>query len=190
MYSLFILLLSDPVIFIFSSIILSLFSFILVSFFMKKTLIGLLGDRLAFSAPTLLTSIGILGTFVGIIYSLLDFNTSDLDSSIPQLLDGMKIAFLTSVIGMASSIILKVIMLILGKEDENKESAFFIDHINKQTELLQKLSDHTLYHSNNFKAFEHNLVVELNNFTQNLSDKATQHIIDALEDIVMNSIRG
>lgn len=186
MYSLFILLLSDPVIFIFSSIILSLFSFILFSFFMKKTLIGLLGDRLAFSAPTLLTSIGILGTFVGIIYSLLDFNTSDLDSSIPQLLDGMKIAFLTSVIGMASSIILKVIMLVLGKEDENKENAFFIDHVNKQTELLQKLSDHSLYHSNNFKAFENNLVAELNNFTQNLSDKATQHIIDALEDIVMN----
>lgn len=58
-------------------------------------------------APTLLTSVGILGTFTGIVVGLLSFNVSDIDGSIEHLLSGLKIAFITSLVGMLSSIILK-----------------------------------------------------------------------------------
>jgi chromosome segregation ATPase len=58
-------------------------------------------------APSLLTSVGILGTFTGIVVGLLSFNVNDIDGSITHLLAGLKVAFITSLVGMLSSIILK-----------------------------------------------------------------------------------
>ena len=58
-------------------------------------------------APTLLTSLGILGTFFGIVAGLLGFDTNDIDSSIGTLLEGMKTAFITSLFGILLSIIYK-----------------------------------------------------------------------------------
>ena len=52
-------------------------------------------------------SLGILGTFIGIVSGLLEFKVSDIHGSIPQLLEGLKFAFLTSIAGMISSILIK-----------------------------------------------------------------------------------
>lgn len=59
--------------------------------------------------PNLIAALGIIGTFVGIFYGLLKFDTTKLDSSIPILLDGMKTAFFTSILGLVLSSILKSI---------------------------------------------------------------------------------
>ncbi|WP_432472084.1 hypothetical protein [Amphritea sp. HPY] len=61
-------------------------------------------------APTLLTTLGILGTFAGIISGLLGFNVDDIDGSIDVLLSGLKTAFTTSLAGMALSILYKLIL--------------------------------------------------------------------------------
>jgi hypothetical protein len=58
-------------------------------------------------AATLLTTLGILGTFIGIVVGLLDFDPNDLDKSIPSLLAGLKTAFITSLVGMFFSILFK-----------------------------------------------------------------------------------
>ncbi|MDD7806060.1 MAG: hypothetical protein PUP46_11005 [Endozoicomonas sp. (ex Botrylloides leachii)] len=60
--------------------------------------------------PTLLTSLGILGTFTGIVAGLLSFDTTNIDKSIGPLLAGLKTAFITSIVGMLASIIYKVII--------------------------------------------------------------------------------
>jgi chromosome segregation ATPase len=59
--------------------------------------------------PNLLTSIGILGTFVGIVIGLLDFDVSDIDGSIGSLLEGLKTAFITSLAGMSLAILFKIL---------------------------------------------------------------------------------
>lgn len=59
--------------------------------------------------PNLLTSLGILGTFVGIVIGLLDFNVDDIDGSIGPLLEGLKTAFITSLSGMALAIVFKTL---------------------------------------------------------------------------------
>lgn len=46
---------------------------------------------------------GVLGTFLGIAYGLWDFDSENLDASVPQLLDGLKFAFFTSIVGMLES---------------------------------------------------------------------------------------
>lgn len=57
--------------------------------------------------PNLIAALGIIGTFAGIFIGLLDFDTAELDKSIPLLLDGMKTAFATSLVGLTFSNILK-----------------------------------------------------------------------------------
>jgi ABC-type transporter Mla subunit MlaD len=61
-------------------------------------------------APTLLTTLGILGTFFGIVAGLLAFDVDFIDASIGGLLSGMKTAFLTSLVGMLLSIVYKVLV--------------------------------------------------------------------------------
>lgn len=67
-----------------------------------------LNARLMQAVPSILTSMGILGTFVGLSYSVLNFDTSSSESiraSIETLLAGMGTAFFTSVAGMFFSLL-------------------------------------------------------------------------------------
>lgn len=59
------------------------------------------------SIPNVFTTLGILGTFLGITHGLLFFNTDSalLSKSISELLNGLKIAFLTSIAGIVGSLI-------------------------------------------------------------------------------------
>ena len=68
------------------------------------------GQGFTHYAPTLLTTLGILGTFAGIIVGLLDFDVNNIEKSIPVLLAGLKTAFITSLIGMLASIFYKVLV--------------------------------------------------------------------------------
>ena len=58
--------------------------------------------------PTVISSLGVFFTFCGIAYGLYKFDESNLDISVPVLLDGMQTAFFTSVVGMFFSVILKL----------------------------------------------------------------------------------
>lgn len=60
-------------------------------------------------SPTLMTSLGILGTFCGIVIGLVNFDTNPdaMDKSIPLMLDGLKTAFITSLAGMTCAIVFK-----------------------------------------------------------------------------------
>ena len=56
---------------------------------------------------SIVTIIGVLGTFLGIAIGLYQFDTENIEASVPQLLEGLKIAFLTSIVGIGLSILLK-----------------------------------------------------------------------------------
>lgn len=60
-------------------------------------------------APSLMTSMGLFGTFLGIFIGLLQFDTKHIDGSIEQLLGGLQTAFVTSLIGMGFAIWFKII---------------------------------------------------------------------------------
>lgn len=56
--------------------------------------------------PTMISTLGVVGTFIGITIGLMNFDPRNLNDSIPELLDGLKTAFWTSLAGMVCSIIL------------------------------------------------------------------------------------
>lgn len=62
------------------------------------------------SAASILTMVGVFGTFIGIYVGLQKFNPKELQDSIEVLLNGLKIAFGTSIVGIASALLLKGII--------------------------------------------------------------------------------
>ena len=56
---------------------------------------------------SIVTVVGVLGTFVGIAWGLLNFDTNEIEASVPKLLEGLKAAFFTSIVGIAGAIYLK-----------------------------------------------------------------------------------
>ncbi|MCA0902039.1 hypothetical protein [Microbulbifer agarilyticus] len=87
----------------FLSLMLVLFALALVCRFVRRA------DEFVEQAPGLLTSLGILGTFTGVIIGLFEFSLADIDESIATLLDGLKTAFITSVCGIGLSIVLRAL---------------------------------------------------------------------------------
>jgi len=73
-------------------------------------------------APSAAISLGIFGTFLGIFLGLRNFDVLDINNSIPDLLEGLKTAFFTSLFGMSFSLILKYIYSIYDKKDIKVES--------------------------------------------------------------------
>ena len=64
--------------------------------------------RLLEMAPDIFTSLGILGTFIGLVWGLKSFEPSSYETmttSVSALVDGIKVAFLTSIYGIAFALI-------------------------------------------------------------------------------------
>ena len=72
--------------------------------------VGIISERHRSSAPALMTSLGILGTFCGIFLALypLDFSPGKMNDSVQSLLEGMRTAFITSLFGLAAAIIFRL----------------------------------------------------------------------------------
>ena len=96
--------------------------------------------------PALLTTMGILGTFVGIYMGLHNFNIFDIDQSIPALLSGLKTAFTTSIVGMVAAIFLKLMQSIkipaAGRGQEDSANIFEDIHQTLQKHLEQSQTQH------------------------------------------------
>ena len=93
---------------------LGIIEWIVISSLALLFLMGCLGQRawaqrVRQQAPAMMTSIGILGTFVGIYFAMLplDFSPANMNDSVTALVNGMKTAFLTSLMGLASAILFR-----------------------------------------------------------------------------------
>lgn len=68
---------------------------------------GMVQKRMLEMVPDILTSMGILGTFVGLVWGLRDFEPSNYEAmttSVVSLVEGIKVAFLTSIYGLSLSL--------------------------------------------------------------------------------------
>lgn len=147
--------------------------------------------RMYENVPSILTSIGIIGTFVGIILGLLHFSIDDMKGSISFFLEGMKTAFFTSIIGLVSA------NLFLYREKDytnNIEGKVFdlIDTLDKifkkkseQDYLIeiQKISDRQL---GQFKSLANDIGKEVAN---NLMGMGGSSIDQALKDGMNNGFK-
>ncbi len=192
-------------------------------------------------APTLLTSLGIFGTFTGITIGLMGFDASDIDGSIEVLLNGLKSAFITSLVGILAALILKflqstLVAFVVGRRNKGEGTVSeaspeaILGAIRQQSEDLQllhhaisddsdtsligqlkllrsdvndnqkqalqvqrdlldvskALEGHVGAQQERFSEFENKLWIKLQDFADMLSKSATETVIEALKQVIVD----
>lgn len=173
-------------------------------------------DAFVEHAPAVLVSLGILGTFVGIVIGLLDFNAHDIKGSIEGLLDGLRTAFITSLLGMGLSIALKAMdatFFAPKRARAEQPDSVTPEHIHgvltQQVKLLEGLnqslagneegsvagqlklmrtdvSDFRNGLDRSQREFQDKLFVQLNQFAEMLARSATETVIEALRQVIQD----
>ena len=112
------------------------------------------------SIPSVFTTIGILGTFGGIYLGLRNFDVNDIDNSIPMLLEGMKLAFLTSIVGIILSLIFRVFGQLILRTVELQEPPKQTDELSTLSEILGVLKSTKTETKSNFDKLNTSLIGE------------------------------
>ncbi|MGA9955630.1 MAG: hypothetical protein WBQ22_20565, partial [Bradyrhizobium sp.] len=80
-------------------------------------------EQTVHEGPSIFTTAGIFFTFLGIAEGLYEFNPQKIDASIPTLLDGLKTAFIASVVGVGAALSLKLRYTIFGVKRSGSATA-------------------------------------------------------------------
>ena len=141
-------------------------------------------------------SLGILGTFTGIFLGLINFDVTNISASVPQLLTGLKTAFLTSIAGLISSLILKSYPQVYGiqipKSDSKKDEANIETMINLLSRIEKSIAgegETTLVtqvqklRTSNADRLD-KLDKSFNDFAEKMVADSTQSLIEALTQVM------
>jgi hypothetical protein len=174
------------------------------------------GTRFVENAPTLMTSMGIIGTFMGIVIGLIGFDVTQIDASIPMLLEGLKTAFLTSVVGMIFAVTFKALdacwladrrepegaaegvspgQILKALNDSNDHLISVRDALAKDSDsslvgvvqrMRSDLNDRAKDEATDRQTFQTKLFGEMQNFAELLSKSATETVIEALKVVIQD----
>lgn len=139
-------------------------------------------------------TIGILGTFVGVCMGLLGFDTNNITESIPKLIDGLQTAFVTSIAGLFTNIILRTVPFLYGfkKSPEGQSDDLareMIESINKMTKAISGEGDSSMVtqlqkiRTTNIDGFD-KMNKSFDEFADKMIADNTQSLIDALTEVM------
>lgn len=151
--------------------------------------------RTVSNAPTVLTSVGIFGTFLGVAIGLSDFNTEDIRSSVPTLIDGLKTAFWSSVMGIFCALTIKIRHLYeIQKITHTEEShgATIDDIVNQLSDVNKALigeEESTLLSQIKLMRQDSNdkldgLRQSMEDFIKNMAENNSKALIEALNEVI------
>ena len=159
-------------------------------------IIGILGALNTFKSPVLinfsnsvpqfLISLGILGTFYGIFLGLIEFNVTKINESILSLIDCLKLAFITSIVGIGSAILLRILKQLVPRKQEEQEEVTAEDIHFQLTELINAInSDSDTSLSSQIQKMRLETNDNLNNlnksfteFAEKMAESNTKSLID------------
>ncbi len=156
----------------------------------------LYNNRTLAYGPTVLTMIGIFGCFLGISLGLMNFNTGDIQGSVPELLNGIKTAFWASVVGVGGALLIKARHLLFGPPRTTGESRAAEATIDDLVQLLRSLhrslagqEDSTLLSQTKLLRQENRdglvaLKISLDRYMEKIADNNSKALIEALKEVI------
>ena len=150
-------------------------------------------DSIAQQAPTMLTSLGILFTFIGISIALVNFDVDNINNSIPLMLQGLKTAFFSSIAGLSTSILFKIYKHNLSSsgvksDDELKASDFLsqMKDLNKNIIDGNKTLKDALVGDGDASLSTQigKLRNDFRDFADKVAEDGSQKLIEALENVI------
>lgn len=136
----------------------SIFSIYYIFRLWKRNSIKTYNPYIYNSIPSIFTTIGVLGTFGGIFLGLINFNIDNIDDSILELLEGMKLAFVTSIIGIMLSLIFRIIGQLVLRTVEQKEPEKQTSELAALCEIINILKVTKLENKDNFNNLNTSLI--------------------------------
>lgn len=138
--------------------------------------------------PSIISTLGVLGTFIGITKGLIAFDTQNLNFSIPDLLSGLKTAFFTSLLGMIGGMLMnRMVSRKLDVVGEQSEISLAVK------ELKSALLQNRLDLNNNIRQASQNITNAIDNMANTISNISiasqtnnntqSNNIISAIEQI-------
>ncbi|GAA5316466.1 MAG: hypothetical protein AseanaTS_16700 [Candidatus Pelagadaptatus aseana] len=147
-------------------------------------------------SPTILTSTGIFGTFLGVALGLLAFDTQDIQASVPELIEGLKTAFWTSIAGLLGSLIVKfrhlTAVLRQRQVEEQYRSATVTDLANLLGDIRDSMSNPEAkglrssmetMHSQQLHKFD-DMQQSLRDYQTDMVEANTRAFISAIEQVM------
>ncbi len=161
-------------------------------FFNTATLSYTITDnRIITNIPSILTAIGVLGTFFGLTVGLshisLDTNNSNINQEIISVINGAKLAFITSIWGVFSSLLFNYVEKVIENNLKNKikDLQDTIDDIFPRI-IPEKTLVEIETHSNDSKDVLHGLAEEIGNHFQTAVNDINTNILNTLEPSLKN----
>jgi len=146
----------------------------------------------AHKAPAFLTTFGILGTFLGITIGLFNFDSSDVQKSVPELIEGIKTAFVASALGVMWAITIKL-RDIFHKKDSVDYSGATVDDLAKLLSGLQQSiagnDDSTLLSQLKLLRVDNNerldkVSRQVEEFYNKVAENSSKALIEALKEVI------
>jgi hypothetical protein len=109
------------------------------------------------SIPQVFPTLGILGTFLGIAYGLFYFDVKNMDESIPELLNGLKTAFIASIFGIIGLLIFSKLTALVQHTNE-KDKLVSSDELTALNTLIDHTKKASLENANNFKTLNSSII--------------------------------
>ena len=134
------------------------------------------------NAPSIMTSVGILGTFFGIFLGLLDFDISEINKSLPQLLDGLKIAFGSSIMGLTGAVLFRLIRSVIPNKASQEDPGLLeiSDQFGKLSKELEQIKHESMLSNAQFSHFQRSF----DQFSDDLSKTFSQALIEELRSVI------
>ena len=143
---------------------------------------SIFGKRLIDLIPDVLTSLGILGTFIGLVFGLKNFEPSNYEAmtaSVSSLVNGIKVAFLTSIYGLSLS-------LVFGYGTK----AAYSDLMNSLQRFLDKFHHYVIPSA---EAEARNIMVnyqsEQTEAIEKMTEQFSEHLANSFEKVITPSFR-
>ena len=146
--------------------------------------------------PIILTMLGIFGCFLGIAIGLLHFDTENIQSSVPSLLDGIKTSFWASIFGVGGALTIKGRYQIFGPPKFRPGSVVQGATVDDLAQLLQLLQesvagkeDSTLLSQLKLLRQETGFGLKavyssLENYMEKMADNNSKALIEALKEVI------
>ena len=131
------------------------------------------------TAASILTVVGVLGTFIGIYLGLKEFDPRALQKSIEVLLNGLKLAFLTSIVGIGSALLLKGIISPLAQTFQKRDDPDPIKEVIDK--FVSALKGVETFGESNLSTKLETLITDIN-----ANSKATQGVLSNIANDLTN----
>lgn len=139
------------------------------------------------NASNYLTSIGIFFTFLGIFLALRQFDVNNINTAVPKLLDGLKLAFLSSVTGIGGSILYRVVrpLAIRSSISENVSGSDLLEQLVNLNQGTNAVKDALVGEGDSSLSTQMmKLRTDFRDFAEKVTEDGSNALIKALEEVM------